>query len=112
MAARTDELDLATLRLSPGEGRRLDLEVELDPLTLGSERYAPEPVRAPVHLEVSRMLGGGYALRLRFHAAAVGPCVRCLGVAAQAVDVEAREIDVSGSRAAGDPELESPYVDH
>jgi uncharacterized protein len=110
MAARTDELDLASLRLSPGEGRRVDLEVEIDPLSLGSEQYTARPAPLPVQLEVSRMLGGGYALRLRFHAAAAGPCMRCLGDAAQPVDVEAREVDVPAE--GGDAELESPYVEH
>ena len=32
----------------------------------------------PVELDVSRMTGGGYALRLRFAAAVSGPCMRCL----------------------------------
>ena len=36
----------------------------------------------PVTLDVSRMLGGGYALRLRFAAAVAGPCMRCLKPAA------------------------------
>jgi uncharacterized protein len=112
MAARTDELDLSTLRLSPGEGRRLDLEVELQPLTLGSETYVPEPARVPVKLDVSRMLGGGYALRLGFHAAAAGPCMRCLGEAVQQLDIEAREVDVPSERAGADAEMQSPYVEH
>ncbi len=32
MAAETDEFDLAGLRLSAGEGRRLSLEVPIEPL--------------------------------------------------------------------------------
>jgi uncharacterized protein len=111
MAALRDDLDLAGLRLSPGEGRRLELEVELDPLVLGSERYAPEPRRVPVDLDVSRMLGGGYALRLSFATDVAGPCMRCLAEAAPRVAVEAREVDMPA--AAGDEEgaeLESPYV--
>ena len=40
----------------------------IEPLELGGERYAAEPARVPVELDVSRMTGGGYALRLRFAA--------------------------------------------
>ena len=43
MARVTDDFDLAGLRLSAGEGRRLQLEVTIEPLMLGSERYAAEP---------------------------------------------------------------------
>jgi uncharacterized protein len=109
VAPYADVIDLAGLRLSPGEGRRLELETEIEPLTLGSESYRPEPSRVPVWLEVSRMLGGGYALRLRFSAAASGPCMRCLKAAAQAIAVEAREVDVPGSE---EEDLDSPYVEH
>lgn len=106
MAAHTRELDLASLRLSPGEGRRLTLEVPIEPLLLGSERYAAAPEPVPVELGVSRMTGGGYALRLRFQAAVHGPCMRCLKDAAPTVEVEVREVDVPG----GGEELDSPYV--
>ena len=37
MPLRTDSFDLGALRLSPGEGRRLDLDVAIDPFTLGGE---------------------------------------------------------------------------
>ena len=63
MAPETHDFDLAGLRLSAGEGRRLDLDVPIEPLVLGGERYAASPARVPVELEVSRMMGGGYALR-------------------------------------------------
>ncbi|HTU78701.1 MAG TPA: DUF177 domain-containing protein [Solirubrobacteraceae bacterium] len=111
MAVQTRELDLAGLRLSPGEGRRLALRSTIEPLMLGSERYhaeppAPESGAVPVELSVSRMNGGGYALRLRFAALACGPCMRCLKPAGTRIEVEAREVDVPG----GGEELDSPYV--
>jgi uncharacterized protein len=106
MVLRSDDFDLAGLRLSAGEGRRLDLGVAIEPLVLGSERYTAEPDVVPAELEVSRMMGGGYALRLKFAAAVSGPCMRCLKPAAPIVEVEAREIDRPG----GGEELESPYV--
>jgi uncharacterized protein len=106
MAAETHDYDLAGLRLSAGEGRRLQLEVPVDPIELGAQRYAIEPHRVPVELEVSRMSGGGYALRLRLAARIEGPCMRCLADAGPTVEVEAREVDRPG---AGE-ELDSPYV--
>jgi len=104
--AKARELDLTGLRLAAGEGRRLDLEVEIDPVILASERYTADPATVPVRLEISRMLGGGHALRLRFSAALAGPCMRCLRDAAPVVEVDAREVDRPGEG----EELESPYV--
>jgi len=106
MAARTHSFDLAGLRLSPGEGRRLELHVPIEALLLGGERYEARPAVTPVTLDISRMTGGGYALRLRFSAALHGPCMRCLKEAAPAVEVEAREVTVPGQG----EELTSPYV--
>jgi uncharacterized protein len=106
MAIAMHELDLARMRLAPGEGRRLELTVGVDPLLLGGERYAADPQQVPMSLEVSRMTGHGYALRLRFAAALAGPCMRCLKDACPPVEVDAREVDRPG----GGEELSSPYV--
>jgi uncharacterized protein len=106
MAIETHDFDLAGMRLSAGEGRRLALHTPIEPLTLGSEQYAAEPRQVPAELTVSRMSGGGYALRLRFSAQVIGPCMRCLKPAAPTVEVEAREVDRPG----GGEELDSPYV--
>jgi uncharacterized protein len=106
VTATADEFDLQGLRLSVGEGRRLELSVRIEPLVLGGERYEIEPERVPVQLEVSRMTGSGYALRLRFEAALTGSCMRCLKDARPLVEVQAREVDKPG----GGEELESPYV--
>jgi uncharacterized protein len=106
MAPPTHDFDLAGLRLSAGEGRRLELEVPIEPLTLGSERYEAAPSQVPVELTVSRMTGGGYALRIGFVAAIAGPCMRCLKPASPVIEVEAREVDRPGEG----EELESPYV--
>jgi uncharacterized protein len=98
--------DLAGLRLSAGEGRRLKLDVAIAPLVLAGEPYTATPERVPVDLEVSRMLGGGYSMRLRLTGALEGPCMRCLKEAAPIVEVEAREVDRPGEG----EELESPYL--
>ncbi len=106
MTVVTHVLDLGSMRLGAGEGRRLDLAVKIEPLTLGGEPYAADPNVAPVRLDVSRMTGNGYALRLRFEATLVGPCMRCLKDAALRIEVDAREVDRPG----GGEELSSPYL--
>ena len=105
--ARTDRLDIGSLRLRPGEGRRLELSVAQEGLELGGERYAVEPADVAATLDVSRMVGGGLGMRLRFAARVSGPCMRCLEPAAVDVAIDAREVDVP----AGGEELDSPYVE-
>jgi uncharacterized protein len=105
MAARADSFDLGGLRLTPGEGRRLDLEVSLGEFEFSDQRYET-PVAVPARVDVSRMVGGGYSLRLRFESSISGPCMRCLEPASPATSVDAREIDQPG----GGEELDSPYV--
>jgi uncharacterized protein len=107
MAGETHDFDLGALRLGAGEGRRLQLEVPVEELELGGERYCADPRRVPVVLDVSRMLGGGYALRLRFAVDLAGPCMRCLKPAHPTVQVDAREVDRPGEG----EELDSPYVE-
>ncbi|HTR89372.1 MAG TPA: DUF177 domain-containing protein [Solirubrobacteraceae bacterium] len=107
MSPKTDTFDLSGLRLSPGEGARLSLSVPIEPLMLGGEPYVADPREVPVTLEVSRMSGGGYALRLRLSATLRGPCMRCLADAAPEVRVDAREVSVPGDS----EDLVSPYVD-
>jgi len=104
--SHADAFDLGALRLSAGQGRRMELETALEPLEFGGERYEPTPEVLPVVLDISRMTGNGYSLRLRFSAGLIGPCMRCLGPAAPMTDVDAREIDQPG----GGDELTSPYV--
>lgn len=106
MAPLTHLYDLASLRLRPGQGRRLDLRVPLEGMTLGGQEYAAVPSEVPVVLEVSRMAGPGYALRIIFQAALSGPCMRCLKDASPVLEIDAREVDVPG----GEGDLESPYV--
>jgi uncharacterized protein len=101
-----DLFDLETLQLRPGEGRRLDSAVQLDPIMLGGERYTAAGNEVPVRLDVSRTVSG-FALRLQFDAPVEGACMRCMGAAAQSITVDAREVDQPGE----DEELHSPYLD-
>ncbi len=102
-----DSIDLGGMRLTSGEGRRLDVEVRIEPFELGANTYLIEPAVVPARLDISRMTGQGYALRLRFDASLVGSCMRCLEPARAPFSVDAREISQPG---AGD-ELDSPYLE-
>jgi uncharacterized protein len=106
MPPRTDTFDLGGLRLTSGEGRRLELGVGLGSLELGGERYPVTPAVVPARLDVSRTTGQGYSLRLRFTAGLEGPCMRCLEPAAPSFEVDSREISQPGDV----DELDSPYV--
>src|ERR1700712_1675658 len=104
--ARTTVIDLSSLALSHGEGRRIELPVELAPFELAGQTYVADPPAPTVRLEVSRP-SGGFALKINFPVRVVGPCMRCLEEAELGVDVEAREIDHAATE---DAELRSPYV--
>jgi uncharacterized protein len=107
VALRTDTYDLSRLHLTAGEGRRLDLNVAVDPFTLGGEPYRAEPELVPARIDVSRTTGEGYALRLRLQATLVGACMRCLQPASPVFEVDAREVSQPGDV----EELDSPYLD-
>jgi uncharacterized protein len=104
--ARTTIIDLSRLSLAHGEGRRLEMPVELDPFELGGQAYVANPASPSVRLEVSRP-SGGFAFRIAFPVHLEGPCMRCLEAGAMDFEVEAREVDQSGT---DDAELRSPYV--
>jgi uncharacterized protein len=106
MPLRTDSFDLGGLRLTTGEGRTLELYTAIEPLELGGERYEVAGSPVATRLDISRTTGAGYALRVRFEAELVGPCMRCLEPASPRFAVDAREVSQPGE---GD-ELESPYV--
>jgi uncharacterized protein len=105
MPPATRQLDLANLMLTPGDGRRLDVEVTIDPLVLAGQRYAALGA-VDARLDISRTTGG-YSLRMRAEVPLEGPCMRCLEPADRAVTVDAREVDQPG----GGEELSSPYLD-
>ena len=99
-------MDLAALRLRPGEGRRIELAVDVDDVSFGGQSYALDPSTVDVVLDISRMSGEGFALRLRTNATLRGPCMRCLDDAALPIEADAREVQQPG----GGEELSSPYV--
>jgi uncharacterized protein len=107
MGSAYHSIDLGQFALSPGEGRRLDLDVDPGRLELGGQQYEIEGHAVPARLDLSRT-AAGYAVRMRFTARVSGPCMRCLADADVPVDVDAREIDQPQS---GDEELRSPYIE-
>jgi uncharacterized protein len=107
MPEATTIIDLSRLALSHGEGKRIDLPVALEPFELGGQTYLADPPAPTVRLEVSRP-SGGFAFRINFGVHLEGPCMRCLDPAGLDLEVEAREVDQSGT---DDEELRSPYVE-
>jgi uncharacterized protein len=114
---RTDTFDLGALRLTSGEGRRLDLYVAIGSFELAGESYPVLPDLVPVRLDISRTTGDGYALRMRFEATLAGPCMRCLEPAAPTFQIDAREVSQPneargrGRHEEESEDLTSPYVE-
>jgi len=106
MAHRTDVFDIGRLGLSSGEGRRLDLDVTVDPFEFGGQKYSVAGRGVRAVLDVSHTTSG-YSVRLRYRAELSGPCMRCLEDARRTAAVDAREIDQPG----GGEDLDSPYLD-
>ncbi len=96
--------DLASLRLSHGEGRSVELGVRIGALEIGGQPYSAKPDPADARLDVSRTRTG-HAMRLRLDLSLEGPCMRCLEPATEELAIDAREVDQPG-----DEELLSPYV--
>ena len=106
MPARTDSFDLASLALTPGEARRLDLDVSIDPVAFADQDYDIEPKTVPVRLDLAKMVGNGWSMRLQFKASLSGPCMRCLQPAEPEFDIDSRELDQPNMG----EDLDSPYV--
>jgi DUF177 domain-containing protein len=106
MAAAYHSVDLSRFALRPGEGRRLDLDVDPGELDLGGQRYSVRGGMVDARLDLSRT-AAGYSIRMRFVAYVDGPCMRCLADADVPVEIDAREVDQPRS---ADEELTSPYI--
>ena len=107
MKEERELIDLDGMGLSVGEGRRLEPKVRLGRLEFGGESYRAVPEELPARLEVSRINGGGWALRLSFEATLEGRCMRCLETARPALAIDAREVDQPDEEGGAD----SPYVE-
>ena len=99
---------LRSVRLRPGEEYRDQIEVELEPLELGGQRYLPVPDQVPAEFAVTRA-STGTVFELRFQARLHGPCYRCLGDAVLDIPISAREYQATSPREA--EELRTPYLE-
>jgi uncharacterized protein len=106
MVTEQGTIDLERLSLASGQASRVELELPIEPVRQGGQRYEPSEPATPARVEVSRT-SSGYALRLVMDAELSGPCVRCLEPARVRLEIDAREVD---QPATGDEELRSPYV--
>ena len=97
---------LRSLRLRPGEEHRAEQEVQLEPISLGGQRYLPVPDKVQGELVVSRAQSGT-VFELRFHTRVHGPCHRCLADAVVDVDISSREYQAEKPES---EELRTPYL--
>lgn len=99
--------DLRKLRLRSGDQAREQVEIELEPLVLGGQTYAPAPDPVPAQLTVTRA-SSGTVLELSFAVTLEGPCFRCLQDAELPLSLELREYQAT--KPEGDEE-QTEYLD-
>jgi uncharacterized protein len=99
---------LRSLRLRPGEERRETKEIELEPISLGGQRYLPVPDKVQAQFVVSRAQSGT-VFELQFRTRLHGPCYRCLADAVVDVDVSGREYQAESPES---DELRTPYLEN
>ena len=106
MAAYTT-IELIRVAPSPGDGKRLELELEPGEVRLGDDTYVLDPPEVTARLDVSHA-AAGFAMRLAFMGELTGAVHAVPRPRARVgVEVEAREVDQPGT---DDEELRSPYV--
>jgi DUF177 domain-containing protein len=99
---------LRQLKLRPGEEYRDEIQLDLEPLEFGGERYLPVPDTVPAELAITKA-STGMVFQLAFTARLHGPCYRCLGDAVLEVPIAAREYQATNPD--GADELRTPYVE-
>jgi uncharacterized protein len=99
--------NLRTLKLRSGEQFADALDIQLEPLELGGQRYLPVPETVPTELSVTRA-STGTVFELRFDTRLHGPCYRCLADAVLDVPIAAREYQATNPDS---EELRTPYLD-
>jgi uncharacterized protein len=97
---------LRQVRLRSGEEYRDEVEIAIEPLELGGERYLPVPDPVPAALSIQRA-STGTVFELGFRVRLHGPCFRCLEDAVLELPVSAREYQATNPRSEDE---RSPYV--
>jgi uncharacterized protein len=100
--------DLRRLRLRSGDEHREAVEIELEPLVYGSQRYLPVPQTIKAELTITRATSGT-VFDLRFESRFFGPCYRCLNEAELCQQITASEYQDNDLGA--DEELSTPYLE-
>jgi uncharacterized protein len=100
--------DLRKARLRSGEEWRDEVELELEPLELGGQRYLPVPERVPAELRLTKA-STGTVLELSFTARLHGPCYRCLEDTVLELPIHAREYQATSPGESD--ELRSEYIE-
>jgi uncharacterized protein len=100
--------NLRTAKLRSGEEWRDEVELELEPLELGGQRYVPVPERVAAELHLTKA-STGTVLELSFTARLHGPCYRCL--ADTVLDLPIRVREYQATSPGESEELRSPYVE-
>ncbi len=98
--------NLRQVKLRSGEQYRDEVEVPLEPLEFGGQRYVAVPEEVPAELTISRA-STGTVFELRFQGRLHGPCQRCLNDAVVERNVAVREYQATNPDS---DELRSPYV--
>jgi uncharacterized protein len=99
--------NLRNVKLRAGEQFRDALEVDLEPLELGGQRYVPVPEKPEAVLTLTQT-SSGLVLDLELATRVLGPCMRCLTDAGLDVEVAAREYQASSPGES--EELTTPYI--
>jgi uncharacterized protein len=100
--------NLRNVKLRSGEEYVDEVEIELEPLTLGGQRYLPVPEKVAAELRITKATTGS-VFQLAFHTRLHGPCFRCLTDTVLDLDISAREYQATNPDE--DEELRSPYVE-
>ena len=104
----TTTLNLRTIKLRSGEQFRDELEIQLEPLELGGQRYLPVPQEVPAELTITRA-STGTVFELAFSVRLHGPCYRCLEDAVLDLPISAREYQATNPES---DEMRTPYLDN
>jgi uncharacterized protein len=99
--------NLRAVKLRSGEVFEDEVDVQLEPLEFGGQRYLPVPGIVPARLRVTRATTGT-VFELGFRARLHGPCYRCLTDTVVDLRVEGREYQANDPQ--GDEELRTPYL--
>jgi uncharacterized protein len=99
--------NLRTAKLRSGEQFRDVIEVELEPLELGGQRYVHLPEQPEAAFMLTRT-SSGLLLELELDVRLVGPCFRCLEDAGLSLHVRSREYQATSPGESD--ELRTPYL--